>query len=73
MNAWAICIGLFLVSVISLALSFFLRKAHAEGQKVKENLGLAFFAIFLLLSPIYLVISLWTVFREDIARKKGKK
>ena len=70
MDIWAICIGLFGASVISLALSFFMRKAYIEGKKVNENLDLAFFAFCLMLSPIFLLIGLWTILREDLAKRK---
>lgn len=72
MDIWAICIGLFGASVISLALSFFMRKAYIEGKKVNENLDLAFFAFFLMLSPIFLLIGLWTIYERIWPREKER-
>ena len=72
MNTWTIIIGLYLVSVVSLAIFLLVRKAKGRSAHVNNNLEKVFAVIALIFAPIVWIVGLG-VFISDKRKGKGEE
>ena len=72
MNTWTIIIGLYLVSVVSLAIFLLVRKARGRSAHVNNNLEKVFAVIALIFAPIVWIVGLG-VFISDKRKGKGEE